>query len=392
MPHELRNVLRILDPIGFTYYLGTLTPAEIKQLTFVPVVTQSSHVEPANYLNERAENGYQRAGDEKRMDEIKRFVMRRPACVIPPVLLSARGRWTFMPSKGDTNFGILQADELAAIVDGQHRLGGLWLLARDEKIQAQLKQRPIPFMVLHDLDVDSEKQEFVDINDNQKGVKKSLLRYLNRDDAFSGMAAHGMMEDEESVFKGRIDIQKKQDWTIILFGAAQECVDLMFSKDFTSVKHFSPEQRPELRESAIEFVLRYWRTVSEAMPQLWADMEKMPPIGAKKTKERPGTKGFRYRLLEETGIRAMSRIGADLFSLTWIEGIRAPAWDAIEAYLRELASRDRVLRVFSKPSMDPGVISLDPELRSTGKAGVSAMYRHLKDELNDVVRQLGSAV
>ena len=39
MTVEVRNVLRVEDPIGVVYYLGTIKPQQIKELTFVPVVT-----------------------------------------------------------------------------------------------------------------------------------------------------------------------------------------------------------------------------------------------------------------------------------------------------------------------------------------------------------------
>jgi hypothetical protein len=43
MPAELKNVLKVVDPTGLIYYLGTITPSEIKSLTFVPVVTETAN-------------------------------------------------------------------------------------------------------------------------------------------------------------------------------------------------------------------------------------------------------------------------------------------------------------------------------------------------------------
>ena len=116
------------------------------------------------------------------------------------------------------------ADRLAAIVDGQHRLGGLWRLAHDDSLPDEIRDKPIPFMAILDMCLEREREEFVVINGKQIGVKKSLIRYLGREDTFQGRAADALMNDEESVFRGRIDEQKARDWTLILFGAAQECV------------------------------------------------------------------------------------------------------------------------------------------------------------------------
>jgi len=383
MSIELKNVLKVTDPTGFVYYLGTLSPHEIKQLTYVPVVSPSTDSGDLG-LNEKS-GGYQRAGEAERMERIKKFVMGRGNCLIPPVLLSAREGWEFTPGNGTPEFGSIKAKELAAIIDGQHRLGGLWRVANDRTISEEIRNRPIPFMAVHKLTVDQEKQEFVDINDNQKGVKKSLLRYLHRETKFSGQAANAMMEDEESVFKGRIDIQKKHDWTLFLFGAAQECVDLIFSRDFTAVIHFDPERNYEQREAGFDFILQYWKRVSQCMPEVWIDIDLMPPVGQNKSKEKPGTNAFRHRLLEETGIRAFSKLAAELFSATWIPALKSPSWETIEKYLKAMAAREKVNKVLTKPKLDGSILTdIDPDLKSSGKAGVDAIFRHLKSELTQV--------
>jgi DGQHR domain-containing protein len=392
MPVELKNVLRVSDPTGLVYYLGTLTPLEIKSLTFVPVVTKTQlSVDESSWLNEQPE-GYQRSGELKRMQAIKKFILeeftlRQRSCLIPPVLLSARGQWKFTPAnKQFENFGTIQANALAAIIDGQHRLGGLLQLAIDPDVKDILKERPIPFMAVDNIEPKTEEREFIDINDNQKGVKKSLTRYLDRDKSFSGMAANALMTDEESVFYGRIDTQKKEDWIIFLFGAVKECIELTFpKKDFTpSTTPFDPYEDETVRTLAIDFVLKYWQTVKDSMPEFWSDMDKMPPLNTKKSKEQPGTSDFRYRLLEETGIRAFSKLAPELFTATWMESQRSPSFENIAKYLEKMANRDRVRRVLTKPKEDPTVLQLDPDLKSTGKAGVTAIFRHLKAEFQQI--------
>ena len=396
MPVELKNVLKVKDPTGLVYYLGTLTPSEIKNLTFVPVVTKTSTLLPEDepgWLNEHP-GGYQRAGELKRMQAIKKFILeeytdKQRSCLITPVLLSARGQWNFTPAnKQFENFGTIQANDLAAIIDGQHRLGGLWQLAIDSKVNETLKQRPIPFMAVDNIEPKTEEREFIDINDNQKGVKKSLTRYLDRNKSFYGMAALALMTDDESVFYGRIDTQKKEDWVIILFGAAKECIELMFSTDFKRYTGFDPDKDEKVRTSAIDFVLKYWQTVKESMPEFWSDMDKMPALNTKKSREQ-GTSQFSYRLLEETGIRAFSKLASKLFTATWMEQIKSPSFEEIAKYLRAMASRERVKRVLTKPKGDNQsvVLAIDPDLKSTGKAGVNAIFRHLEGELEQVKNQ-----
>ncbi len=385
MPVELKNVLKVEDPSGLVYYMGTLAPEYIKKLTFVPVVSPSQRSgDESILLNERPDKGYQRAGEIKRMETIAKFVKEHPRCLIPPVVLASRGKWHFTPTAKSDHFGTLQAEDLAAIIDGQHRLGGLLRLAHDPDAGADAKARTIPFMAVDNLPEEEERQEFVNINDNQKGVKKSLIHYLSRDKTFAGRAATALAEDEESVFKGRIGIQKREDWDIFLFGAAKECVDLMFGKKMTQVKKFDPTKDESVQEAAIEFVLKYWKAVRDAMPEFWSDMDKMPPFGLKRSKEQPGVSAFHYRLLEETGIRAFSKLANELFFLTWMDPLKAPAFDAIKEYLGKMTESADVRKALTKPKHDATVLEMDPNLKSTGKAGVDAIFLYLEAELDKV--------
>jgi DGQHR domain-containing protein len=381
MPVELKNVLKVIDPCGLTYFLGTLTPKEIKQLIFVPVVNLAERDDSTLFLVEKP-GGYQRAGDSKRMDVIRDFVKGRPNCLIPPVVLSARSQWEFTPvSKQHDRFGSIQAKEVAAIIDGQHRLGGLLRLVNDEEADDNLKSRPIPFMAIDDMGFDLEKQEFVDINYNQQGVKKSLIHYLNREESFAGKAAFALMEDEESPFKGRIDSETKHPWSLILFGAIKECVEEMFGENMRKSRSFNPELDGSLQEQAIEFVLQYWRCVQTCLPEFWADLSLMPAPKEKKSKEKPGTAGFNFRLLEETGIRAFARLADTLFHINWLDTTRQPSFDAVRRYLTELAKRENVRKALTKPSKDESITKWDPDLKSSGKAGVKAIHHHLVSEL-----------
>lgn len=385
MNSELRNVLRVEDPTGLVYYLGTITPAEIKQLTFVPVVSASEREgqDESILLNERPNEGYQRSGEVKRMQKICEAVQSRPKCLIPPVVIATRGAWKFTAASPKTpNFGTITASDQAAIIDGQHRLGGLLRLLK-EAADESVKGRQIPFMAVDELDQQDEREEFMVINDNQKGVKKSLIHYLGKDKDFYGRAAYALMEDDGSPFKGRIDIQKKHDWDLVLFGAVKECVELMFGDAVRTAKKFDPYKDEKIQERAIEYVLSYWKAVRENLPEFWADIEKMPPIGAKKSKEKPGTTAFTYRLLEETGIRAFSELASELFALTWMD-LGKPSFEQIGDYLSKMSGSDQLKKVLTKPKHDPTVLELDPKLDSSGKAGVKALSTWLHDELRKV--------
>ena len=113
----------------------------------------------------------------------------------------------------------------------------------------------------------------------------------------------------------------------------------------------------------------------------------MPSVGTHKSKEQPGTRGFRYRLLEETGLRAFSRLACDLFAMTWMDALQTPSWDTIGQYLTGLGKSDQIKLVLSKPKLRPEVLHENPLLKSTGKAGVDTLYLYLKNELLSVAQK-----
>lgn len=383
MAVELKNVLRVEDPHGFTYYLGTLYPEQIKELTFVPVVDKSSRAGTTASLNERDEQGYQRNGDASRMNKIKEYFKSHPDRVVPPVLLSARGTWKFSSSRGDKNFGTIVAEDLAAIVDGQHRLGGFWMLVNDPDVPADYRKRPLPFMLIDDMNVEQEQQNFIDVNELQKGVKPSLLGYLRRDATFAGQAAHALMTDQDSVFCGRIARETKEDAALLLFKAMQECVLLTFDRTFVNATGFRPDGSDANRQKAISYLLKYWSLVQSVFATQWSDIENIPSPGEERDKEKHrGTRAFRYRVLEETGIRALSKLASLIFQQSWMKQSSSPGWDKVEELLKKVEKDERARLALTKPNLNPAVEELNPMLRLSGKAGVDAIYDFLQAALN----------
>ena len=109
------------------YLFGTIRSDKIKNVTFVPVIESS----PKTYLNEITEDGYQRPGSLSRMRAFAKFLKDNPNSVVPPVLLSGRGAWKWQPRGQGQDSGRLIIQDKAAVVDGQHRLGGFVFLYED---------------------------------------------------------------------------------------------------------------------------------------------------------------------------------------------------------------------------------------------------------------------
>ena len=168
-------------------------------LTFVPVLEES----PRTYLVERTEEGYQRFGSATRMNLFAEFLHQHPLSVVPPVVLSGRDAWRFVDDGADPvrQFGSLVIDDAAAIVDGQHRVGGyIRLFEHYEEI------RHVDFLLIPNLSVEEETIEFVTINNNQKGVTKALTAYLEGSD--EALIAVELNAREDSPLVGRITNQR----------------------------------------------------------------------------------------------------------------------------------------------------------------------------------------
>lgn len=375
----INDVIQVNDR-GIIYYLGVLEPAQISQLTFVPCEV------PVASLNKilviRHQDGYQREGDVKRMERIKNHYANSEHSLIPPVVLSTRGKWKFKAYKSGGSIGIIEAEDCAAIIDGQHRLGGLSLLAEDTKLDAEQKARKIPFMAVDFDAVAVEKEQFEIINDEQKGIPKSHLKFINKGGSFNGIVASALREAEDSVFAGRIGIAKRADWDLITFGAAEEIVAMIFDAFFCQ-NAFRPDQNKESQSRGLRIALNYWQAVAENFPELWSDMALMPAPQSPKTSLFPGRSKFKYRLLEETGLRAFARLGSRVLHRAYIPATEDIAWENVSMTLSRMASDDLVTKVMRKKTMDniTELVLIDPELQYAGKAGVNALWRVLEGAL-----------
>src|SRR5690242_15194071 len=102
------------------YYNGSVPSDKIKGITFVPVIEPSKKT----YVQENTDKGYQRPGSQFRTRAFMKYLQENPNSVVPPVLLSGRDGWRFEVSQADNQIGKLVINAPAAIIDGQHRVGG----------------------------------------------------------------------------------------------------------------------------------------------------------------------------------------------------------------------------------------------------------------------------
>ncbi len=268
------------------YYFGTVTSDKLKLLTFVPVIEESRKT----YVSERTEEGYQRPGSISRMRLFKRFLDENPNSVVPPILLSSRGKWEFV--EGDVaDYGTLRVHAPAAIIDGQHRAGGYVLAFEGEKKDDPGRTVPVDFILLVDLDVEEEMKEFVTVNNTQKGVPKSLTAYL--EDTDEAQIAWALNTEDDSPFKGRITRTTTQRKHLFALHSVAKQMGRTF--DFGTLRELDVPTK-------VEYAIRYWTIIADVLPEEWSDIEKLDDP------EFRGRSSFEFKLLELTGLIAWSLV------------------------------------------------------------------------------------
>lgn len=277
------------------YFIGTCTSDKIRALTFVPTIEAGN----TDLLEEETTDGYQRPGSKNRMRAFKKFLKEHPTSVVPPVLLCGRGNWRFEGGPVP-DFGKLVADEPAAVIDGQHRVGGY--VALFEELGPETGVRMVDFVLLNDLTLEEEKEEFITVNNTQKGVPKSLTAALQNEEG--AQIAWALNEIEDSPFNGRITRTTMSKQHLFALHSVAKEIDNMF--DFGSLADLSAEEKTQ-------FAIRYWDIIADVFPDEWEDIEKLD------SSESRGRKDFEFKLLELTGLIAWSRVAPHILGRCYSE-------------------------------------------------------------------------
>lgn len=283
------------------FYVGTIRSDLARALTFVPVLEHSTKT----YLEEKLDNGYQRPGSAARMRQFAQYVSENPLSVVPPVILSGRDAWRY---KGASDVGSLEIFDSAAVVDGQHRLGGFVYLYDSDK-----QPREVDFFLLADLTLEQEKEEFLAINNTQRGVPKSINVLLEQSD--DSLVGSELNSRDDSPFRSRITIAKAPPGALFSLAAVAKNVGRTFSHGaFTDVSV----------DKKIDIMVDYWNRISDAFPEEWDDINRK---GSDK----------QFKLLETTGLIAWSLAGSDVLGPSFDPDMGMMNWDVVGAKIEHLA-------------------------------------------------------
>ena len=298
-----------------SYLFGTIKSDRVKSVTFVPV-NEKSRKTP---LNEILEDGYQRPGSLRRMKAFATFLKENSDSVVPPVLLSGRGNWRFHPSEHGENSGYISIQDKAAVIDGQHRVGGFVHLYESEG-----DVRDISFILLPDLTPDKEKNDFLVVNNSQKGVPKPLTAYLEQSP--EAQVAWGLNEDIDSPFKERITKVTMERQHLFTLSSVAKQVDRLFS--IGDVQDLDVEQK-------IDYMSRFWTIIADTLDEEWSDIEKLDMD----RHQSRGRRDFEFKLLELTGLIAWAYTGAQIFHRSYNE-VSGMNWDNVIRLVRFAAEID----------------------------------------------------
>lgn len=298
------------------YLFGTIPSDKVKNVTFVPVDEHSPRQTP---LNENTEQGYQRHGSLSRMRNFVRFLKRCPNSVVPPILLSGRGNWQFIPNGEGQKLGKLIIQGKAAVLDGQHRLGGFVDLYESES-----DVREISFILFPNLTPEQEKDEFLIVNNSQKGVPKSLTAYLENSE--EAQVAWGLNVETDSPFNGRITKSKLQPTQLFALHSVAKQIKRLFS--IGDVQDLDVGQK-------IDFMSQFWTIIADCLYEEWADIEKLDNTEIKGNRR----SSFEYKLLELTGLIAWAHTGCHIFSRSYSEGV-SMNWDNVRRLVEAASGID----------------------------------------------------
>ncbi len=386
----LKDVIR-KECNGRIFFTGWILASDIYDAVFVPVTKKTKLPKKAKKgfaeALEEKEGGYQRCASRSRQHTIGKYYKDQPTSIIPPVLLSDRGRWQWVgPEDG---VGTLTITEKAAVVDGQHRLGGLRLQALMDDGD---KSRRVPFVVVTGLEDTEEKHEFLTINNTQKGVPKAHTAFLESDKWWNAV---GLELNESGPFEGRIQAAggTREPWYL----------DLKLHSVANAIRQtFSPPKKPigvdlwkfdndqDRKDEIPDILNRYWELISEIFADEWSDLELLPypeHLGGGGGENK--TRDFSHKLLELTGFIVWTWFLRHIAVNVWNQTTKSLHEDELIKYLTWI-------REAQEPNPAYGKIDGEPEFRNvvdwrkkgkfagrTGGAGARAML----DEMLRVVQE-----
>ena len=347
--------------------LATLTPDRLKALAFI-----STYSTQDPQSSSPRQHGYQREPMSARFPGIGRYYAKgENRHLITPIIASARvytekdqKRFVDLFNEGDIK-GIHDefGKHVFSIVDGQHRLGGLyWAWQNLDTFNAD-----IPVMVFFGLNYAEEATFFDVINTNQRKLPKALIEatkvHMEAGDKshaqFIREVAFALAQDGDSVWKGLVNMT----------GARDPEKPVSYEGIRRATQNMLPERmvnRLKQREYDPEDVAKkYWDMVRRACAPAWEDRPRMVWNSEGEEVEEP----VKYRIKDLVGVAALSKLGQDVITTALDKSEdEEQFWDVVSELVSKLGAVD-----WEKRRGNPWVAS------SAGFAGMGQLYELLYD-------------
>lgn len=333
-------------------------------------------------------HGYQRNPDEKRFKQIGEYFADNPF-QIPPILVSVR-----LDTDSDIRIAaeLLASNDLkslnkrfgpqvASVIDGQHRIGGLLHVAKTDK---DFSEFLVPVALFFGLTFEEEAEVFNTINSSQRKLPKALIEVTRGDISERDELSHsqmvrkiafGVARDKDSVWFDQINMTGgRAPGQKVTYEGLRRSIANMFPANLLS----------RLRAAGLDplddAAKPYWQKISELFPEAWH--------GASRTVTDPDTGESQevavpYRLKELVGVASLSRLGQDILSSS-IEAFKeynVPFKKAMSKKMEKLAHVD-----WEKADSNPWMAS------QAGFAGQAKLYGDLHKLVYEGVDPNGNPV
>jgi DGQHR domain-containing protein len=356
--------------------LATLTPDALKALAFV-----STYNTVDEQSSSPRQHGYQRDPMSARFPAIGRYYSQEEgekgngkhthAHLITPIIASVRvyspkeiARFNFLFDRGEISkihdeFG----KSVFSIVDGQHRLGGLfWAWEREANFNPD-----VPVMMYYGLRYADEATLFDDINTNQRKLPKALIE-ATKVHMEAGEPSHqqtirevafALAQDGDSPWHGKVNMTGARDpeKPVTYEGLRRATGNMLHEKLIGRLNH---------RGFVLDKVAKkYWELVSRACAPAWQER----PRAVKDENGETTEEAVKYRLKDLAGVASVSRLGADIIG-TSIDQSRTEEefWSSVASLVSKLGQID-----WEKRPGNPWTSA------GAGFAGMTGLYAMLYD-------------
>jgi DGQHR domain-containing protein len=240
-------------------------------------------------------DGYQRKPNDRRFYEIANYLTYDNSMMPPAIVLSYRGKLNKKKIDGDIVRIDFDETEKLFVIDGQHRLGGLKLIAglyvHPEtgvtvhdfvKFESKYAKFEMPVVIIESPTVQVEAYQFAKINSEAKKVNKflaneSILRgggpaptgkvaWMTRATAVTKF----LNEDSSSPFRGKLkhpNSIRGHDYFCSMLGMTNSLDSIVMNQTYTALWAKDAERIQQM-------VANYWSAWQEVMPYCFETVKK----------------------------------------------------------------------------------------------------------------------